>query len=523
MIKRELFYYSIIVLLIFFSIFTSSNLGYSWDEFYHFINGALRWKFIESFGSFKDYYFRDNKYYPGFYDTFSYAIGAQLNKYFNLNTEVINHSINYFFSFFSLVGIFQILKKFFNKEIALISVVFCFINPFFFGHMAINGKDTIISFSFIWFHYAIIKYFLNFQNSRFKYLILASLFLGLGMGVRVAFFILILPTLIIFVFWLAKNQKENFKIFIKKIFLEILIFFSLSIFIVISCWPHLFDHNIISFLKDLIVNIIIWPGAIPTGIINGISYETSETPRLYFFYFFIYRMPIFFIVLFIIGIYLLIDKKAFINENIFNIDKKFNFVLVIFLFPILLSALLQTKLYDGIRLFLFLIPIFSFICAIAFYFIINKFRKKFLSIFFLIFLFIFFISFSYRFISIAPYQYSYVNNFFSLKESHNKFENDYWGTSFKELILKVSKLKDLEKNKLKITVCGGNVKIVAHYLNEYMNIKTIYKKNIANYIIMTNRAEGSTTCFNKFSGEDLASVERSGMILSVFRKINLSN
>ena len=153
MIKKESFYYLIIVLLIFFSIFTSSNLGYSWDEIDHFINGGLRWKFIESFGSFKEYYFRDNKYYPGFYDTFSFAIGVQLNKYFNLSNEVINHSINYFFSFFSLVGLFQILKKYFNKEIALISVVFCFINPFFFGHMAINGKDTILAFSHVWITY----------------------------------------------------------------------------------------------------------------------------------------------------------------------------------------------------------------------------------------------------------------------------------------------------------------------------------------------------------------------------------
>ena len=44
----------------------------------------------------------------------------------------------------------------------------------------------------------------------------------------------------------------------------------------------------------------------------------------------------------------------------------------------------------------------------------------------------------YRFISLTPYQYSYVNfTYFKFKDTANKFEHDYWGTSFKELVEKI--------------------------------------------------------------------------------------
>ena len=41
----------------------------------------------------------------------------------------------------------------------------------------------------------------------------------------------------------------------------------------------------------------------------------------------------------------------------------------------------------------------------------------------------------FNFFSITPYQYTYLNLFNGQKEiRYKKFENDYWGTSIKELI-----------------------------------------------------------------------------------------
>ena len=64
----------------------------------------------------------------------------------------------------------------------------------------------------------------------------------------------------------------------------------------------------------------------------------------------------------------------------------------------------------------------------------------------------------YVFISLTPYQYAYLNKLngdFSL--SYNKFENDYFATSIKELIRKIPDNKNLitSNKKIKISFCGA--------------------------------------------------------------------
>ena len=69
----------------------------------------------------------------------------------------------------------------------------------------------------------------------------------------------------------------------------------------------------------------------------------------------------------------------------------------------------------------------------------------------------FFSIFIYRFVVLTPYQYSYVNfSYFKIKDSINKFEHDYWATSFKELIEKTKTIyPQSEISKFKIAICGG--------------------------------------------------------------------
>ena len=73
-----------------------------------------------------------------------------------------------------------------------------------------------------------------------------------------------------------------------------------------------------------------------------------------------------------------------------------------------------------------------------------------------------------RFIIISPYQYSYLNyNFISLDKAANKFENDYWNTSWKELIKNLPEEVGKKKlNNSNISICGGDVNVARYYLSK---------------------------------------------------------
>ena len=134
-----------------------------------------------------------------------------------------------------------------------------------------------------------------------------------------------------------------------------------------------------------------------------------------------------------------------------------------------------------------------------------------------------------RFIVLAPYQYSYLNyNFINLNIASNKFENDYWNTSWKELIKNLpQEVGEKKLNNSNIAICGGDVNIARYYLSKKYKKINITAPIDADFIIMTNRASfnknDKRTCFDIFKGQDLFFVKRGNLILSKFTKIKSTN
>ena len=196
-------------------------------------------------------------------------------------------------------------------------------------------------------------------------------------------------------------------------------------------------------------------------------------------------------------------------------------------FPNLISFIIPLPLYDGLRLFLWTLPYFCIIPGLMIYYLIEnyKFVTSKLMLFFVLVPAIYFLI---NFITITPYHYTYLNIFNGESKSRYKnFENDYWGVSIKELI-KNANFGD--KKVLKISTCGINPKVAKKYLYEkgFSNNKFVAPKE-SGYLIMTNRAAAAeekseyskkiTNCFDKYTGEDIFSVSRNGLVLSVIRKI----
>ena len=525
--KLIVFLKIIIVIIIFFGLWNSLIIGASWDEPFHATNGIRRLRYLIYFGEYQNYQYANNQFYPGLYDTFSSSISHIIYKFFpSFHGNYffnIKHFINFIFATISIYGLYSFIKLFTKNELlALLSSLLTILNPFFFGHMGINPKDTIIFFSLIWFLYFFYKYIS--KEKDLKNLIFFSIFIGFGCGIRISFLGLILPIILFGIINYIKTFKYSIGKFFKKKIFDIIICLVIILFLVLFTWPHLHQGNFNLFLET-IKNSILWQAGPKLGLINGIFYETSNTPKTYFLSFLLFKMPIYQSLLFFISIIFIILKKDIFKKYI-NEFSKFTFLnLFIIFFTVLLTIVLNVKIYDGIRLFLFLIPFFCTICAISIIYFFLKFKKNFLNLItFGVFIFLTFLSLN-RLITFAPYQYSYLNyNFINLNIASNKFENDYWNTSWKELINNLPDEVDGKKiNNSNVAVCGGDANIVRYYFSK-KNIKINITSIIdADFIIMTNRASfninDKRTCFNTYKGQDLAIVKRKDLILSKFTKI----
>ena len=545
---------------------SSLTIGLSSDEYFHHINGLNRYNFLFSLGEDKNFQFRNTQFYPGLYDTLSYTLGRIIMlisiKFYANNIDFVMHLINIIFSTLSLVGLYFFSKKIFNKDIGIIAVFLTLLNPFFFGHMGMNSKDIVIFFSLIWFCYYFYLYCTE-EKKIIKNLLLASFFIGFGCGVRLTFLVVIFPVVVCGLVYLFIKFKSQYLYLTKRLLPHSLIAIAITIFLVILCWPHMIveiqNGNFVKFFSTIVKNTINWIDGPKIGMLNGEYYEVFNTPKSYFLSIILYRIPFYFTLLIILSYFLMIGKNLLIKTEISNFNKKFLIINIIAFFPIFLALILSVNIYDNLRLFLFIIPFFSIIAAFSLNWMLTSFKNSFKIKTILTMVVILFSLSFYRFITLTPYQYDYIN-YSSIKYSNAayKWEHDYWGTSFKELVKKIKKQYSKEQIRdLKITKCSGDDTLL-YYLRRQLGLKFIYRfkrEKEANHVVIINRTtldifnpvvwpkinkmvnkKGhmlvrdvekvvrtpgvKTTCPKQYPGTDVVTVERNGVVLSALRKLD---
>jgi len=386
------------------------QLGYTWDVLFYYDVGKERLDYLLSLGANDvDKKIFARRFLTGAYSTIS-AFFVQFfpRKYLLESLYLINLCV----SIVGIFGLYQITKELFNKQIGRISFVICFFNPIFFGHMAMNGIDTIIAFANIWCFLILLKYlkYQQISSKRKKYTIYFGFLLGLGLGVRYSFFITLVP---VFIFVLL--EIFYFKDFIKKkfskklFFKDILKVLFISYFFMVLFWPHT-HQNILLIPFKLAIEAFAFGFGVPYILFNGEIFQPHELPKDYILINLFYKMPEFIIVSFVIFV-LFFKKISFHLKNYFNaFYLKFFLIIGIILFPNLLFIISPYAVYDGMRLFLFLIPYISIIPALLIFFLYKSLKNKLYKSLFvlLIFLKIFFL---FNFYSLTPYHYVYINIF----------------------------------------------------------------------------------------------------------------
>ena len=500
-------------LLIIYAIYCSFIIGLSWDEGFYQEIGKINLNYLLSFGLLDESYFSKFRY-----STLYWSLSSLITQSFPSSVAVeVFHLVNTIFGLLTIIGLYKVVKKLLNKQVARISSLILFFTPFFFGHLAINNKDIILSFSHVWITYYIIKYSFKeyFFNKRFIILFKIATLCALGTGIQLLFLGSLLPIIFVFIMYLLLNKIKDYKKFLGDFALFFIIFYFILILFWVDTHENIFTKPLEFFFKSFSESVG-WP----FNLVGGKYILSHETPLNYLLINYLYKLPEFVIFLYFLSIPIIFWNFSELKRYFTNFKVLFFIFLILLVYPNLVIFLIPFPIYDGIRLFLWSTPYLAIIPAIIIYIIFRKKNIFFdISKFVLIFLFVFHFK---NFLSITPYHYTFLNSFNGNKEfRYQKFENDYWSTSLKELILN----SNLNDKKITFVSCGVSPELTKIYMKKKYKMSEYKDIDNAKYIIMTNRTmlskkkEGITNCFDEFNFKNISEVKRNGIILSAIKKM----
>ena len=514
----------LLISLIIFSIYCALTVGETWDQGDSLIRGKITLDYLFSLGRINnDIVMRE------YYSTMYWSLVYFITEIFPSQYEIqISNLVNLFFSIGTIFGIKKLCKELFNNEVAKITFLILFFIPIFFGHMSFNTKDTILAFSHVWIFYLLIRYLKkqNVNEKRNRYTLYLGILAALSTGIQLVFLGSLIPIiffLILEIFFIKKiiNLNFNVKKLIYDVIKSFLVFYILLILFWIDVHPNIFILPYEFILETFSGNF--WTGW-QYNLVDGEYYLSNEVPKTYIFLNLLLKFPEYVLILYLLFFLFYVYQNKFFNKKIISFNYKLLLVLFVLLFPNLILFIIPYPIYDGMRLFLWSLPYFCIIPGITLYYLFKNTNlvssKIYLTIIILSGIF-----FLYNFFAITPYQYTYLNSLNGKKiNGFNKFENDYWGASIKEL---VSRSNFSKEEIIKISTCGTNILTVKKYFKKkgYTEIQFVRPEE-SQYIIMTNRSmlnkktKRISNCFNVFEGKNIFEVKRGDLILSAIKKIN---
>ena len=334
----------------------------------------------------------------------------------------------------SLIIIYKLIIKKEEIEFGLIFLIFLILIPTFNGHALFNIKDIPFAIQYFLAVVLIIDFRIDELKINKKN-ILSLIFFGLIFG----FVVLVRFNAYAFLFLLSfymfcSNYRSSIKN-LNNIFINWFVIYAVSFLILILLSPSSWN-NPIFWLRGVIETqfSLDWEGGTLT---NGTYILATEMQSSYLFNWFIYRLPVVYLLIFLLSFFLFLTK----NKTNYSSIGKYSVFIIISVF--LLFSAFRPVSYDGIRQYIFLLPFFAVLSSEVFLYLKEKFGNKiYLSFLFLSIIYLIGTQFS-----LNQYKYVYFNEFVNEDEitidcqnigGCGNWETDYWGYSIKELLSSVN-------------------------------------------------------------------------------------
>ena len=439
--------------------------------------------------------------YDHFYSLVLYGLNpnADLDDY---------HWLNMVFGLLAFIALYELLLSQNQKPLlSLLGPLFLFLIPRFLGDIPANPKDMpfavfyLLTLSAIYFFHQKPK-----THPYVKILVLGLLF-GFTQSSRLLGLTLY-PVYLLFDLHFFYHSSTHILSKWKKHLLELAatltLVFIISNFFMVLTWPYL-GANYFNHFEELlgIAKNFYWNN---NDLFMGQEIPSTHLPWTYLPVWFLITTPLF--ILFFLASSFIFIKNKMANPLyiLMGAAVTVNVAFVLILKPVL---------YDGLRHFLFLLPILAAIAALSACEWLQQNQRGLLFKIILGLCLFNGLTVVYQMTCLHPYEYIYFNELTGgLRGSQGKFDNDYWGASFKEAVDWMEKNETTDPKKIyKITGSGNSYQIFYYFTP---NMKWVDNLKDADYYI-------SYTRDNKQNAVDPSKVihvvEREGVPLNYIFKL----
>jgi hypothetical protein len=438
----QVLFYTLIICVLILICGTFLDYGLTWDEDLRAGYGVSVLKWYLSF--FQDHAAIQNaiqNIHGGFFDAMASGIAYSAWKIFNIGFYETRHLVNALVGLAAIVGTYKLGSLLSGSMGGLFSALFLTLTPVFYGHLFNNPKDIPFATLFvISFYYLLLSYNALPCVSK-DLLIRLGTVMGLTLGVRIGGILLVVYLLILWTGWLAAQYVVNGRqtrppilTFISYMSRSFSVTIILAWAIMLVWWPWAQVSPLLHPLEALRgVAHFPWHGQV---FFNGRFLAATELPWSYLPTWFGISLPEFYFIAFFIGGFLAL--KFIINFRRapahFEWLMKIGLLVVGACFSILIAIIMHSVIYDGMRHFLFVLPILAVLAGISFAGLLRSDVSPLVkgSAGVLIGLSAGITVFD--MVQLHPYESVYFNRAVAggLEAAASQFETDYWGNSYKE-------------------------------------------------------------------------------------------
>ena len=364
------------------------------------------------------YYLHYSAFYPMI--LFMFNNDKSIDKY---------HLLNMVFALVVFLTVYSLFyKQYHDQKIAILAPLFLFLTPRFTGDIPANPKD--VPFAVMYFiSCAALYLFASRKKVLTKILCLGILF-GMTQNIRSAGVTLYAILFLYDTYAYHQDRRSNapppmtWTEFLGREIQTVILVGMVALFFSFLTWPYL-AANLIPNLKEVfaIQRGYTWN---ETVLYNGSYIEGTKLPGSYFTTWFAISTP------------LMVLLPALLSP--FLIRKRFQhrlFVLFFFMLTLNTAAYLMVRpvVYDGVRLFLFLVPPLVSLAALAVIEFCKANKKRLVTAIIGILIAINAGAVLKEMISLHPYQYIYFNALVGgLEGAYKNYDTEYWGASYNEAI-----------------------------------------------------------------------------------------
>lgn len=503
MIKKHRVFIFFSVIYFVFCIVTYRDFGITWDEIDVYKNGRSLYQYVFEGKSDLVNTFAIKKGGMDIDVLYSYVYSMFLfgmNKTFSMEKF---HLLNLLFSYLAYFTIYIVLFiKYKKPYFSILGVILLSLTPRFVGDMAANPKDIPFAVMSL---VALASIYLSKKFNVFLKVILLGLILGVVQSMRILGFSIFLSYILYSFYDLLIIKKLNSVTKIKMIgslIMEFVVVLLISILVMVIFWPYI-GSNVISNLQDIFITSKSYPW-VGYMLFNGDKILSTKVGLSYLPVWLLITTPLSVLFLTILSIISFNKKKK---------DGLYVLFIITFVVNLVMYFVMKPIIYDGLRHYLFLLPIMVVLSTLKLVDIINSKNNKLRSII-IILVIVNLCMVAISQLRLHPYEYIYFNELIGgLNGAKNKFENDYWGASFRESVEWLKNNVPDKNKKYTVTSCANPFQSNYYFTDKFVWVDGMDK---ADYYICYTRLRNFDGIKD---GNTIYVVSREGVPLNFIKKL----